>query len=96
MSRSVPSGTVHFSDEALARQRQSATGLASQAIEQVRALPFDTLAKGLSSNPATDATVATDTAITTCGTDKCYQGEPIPMSNYPAGTAIKPLVPAPK
>src|SRR5207248_6375055 len=82
-----------FTDEALARQRQSATGLASQAIEQVRALPFDTLAKGLSSNAATDATVATDSAITTCGTDKCYQGEPIPMSNYPAGTTIKPLVP---
>src|SRR5438067_11062830 len=67
-----------FTDEALARQRQSATGLASQAIEQVRALPFDTMAKGLSSNAATDATVTTDTATTTCGTDKSYQGEPLP------------------
>jgi type II secretory pathway pseudopilin PulG len=82
-----------FTDEALARQRQSATGLASQAIEQARALPFDTLAKGLSSNGTSDPTVATDTAITTCGTDKCYKGEPIPQSNYAAGTVIKPLVP---
>src|SRR5919204_5702606 len=70
-----------FTDEALARQRQSATGLASQAVEQARALPFDTLAKGLSSNAASDATVSTDTAITTCGTDKCYNGEPIPTAN---------------
>jgi prepilin-type N-terminal cleavage/methylation domain-containing protein len=82
-----------FTDEALARQRQSATGLASQAIEQARALPFDTLAKGLSSNPASDGTISTDPAITTCGTDKCYNGEPIPQSNYSAGTVIKPLVP---
>src|SRR5438105_2685914 len=80
-----------FTDEALARQRQSANGLASQAIEQARALPFAYVAAGLSSNAAWDPTVATDSAITTCGTDKCFQGEPIPMGNI---TEVrKPLVP---
>jgi prepilin-type N-terminal cleavage/methylation domain-containing protein len=79
-----------FSDAAFARQRQSANGIASQAIEQIRALPFDTVKKGLSSN---DGTVTADTAITTCGADKCYQGEPIPMSGYAGGTSITPLVP---
>jgi hypothetical protein len=37
-----------FQDIALARQRQSATGLANQAMEQARALPLDTLVRGLS------------------------------------------------
>ena len=37
-----------FQDVALARQRQSATGLANQAIEQARALPLDTVVRGLS------------------------------------------------
>jgi type II secretory pathway pseudopilin PulG len=81
--------TIAFSDVALARQRQSANGLASQVIEEVRALPFDTLKKGLSSN---DPTIATDTNITACGTDKCYKSEPIPMSGYASGTTIQPLV----
>src|ERR671931_420102 len=79
-----------FSDAAFARQRQSANGIASQAIEEARALPFDTVKKGLSSN---DATVTSDTAIATCGTDKCYQGEPIPLSGYAGGTNIPPFVP---
>src|SRR5919204_30466 len=76
-----------FSDAAFARQRQSANGIASQAIEEARALPFDAVKKGLSSN---DATVGSDTAITTCGTDKCYQGEPIPLSGYAAGERLRP------
>lgn len=37
-----------FQDIALARQRQSATGLANQAMEDARALPLDTLVRGLS------------------------------------------------
>jgi type II secretory pathway pseudopilin PulG len=31
----------------LSRERQSATGLANQTLEQIRALPFDTMARGL-------------------------------------------------
>src|SRR6266571_1995735 len=41
---------VGFSDIALARQRQSANGLADQTMEQVRGLPLDTLARGLSNS----------------------------------------------
>ncbi|MDP9342460.1 MAG: hypothetical protein M3Q23_10290 [Actinomycetota bacterium] len=81
--------TISYYDTALARQRQSATGLADQAIEQIRALPFDTVKKGLSSN---DPTVATDPDITLCGVNKCYGGERIPLTGYAAGTVIKPLV----
>src|SRR6266540_3648212 len=82
--------TLGFTDTALARQRQSASGLANQAIEQIRALPFDTLTKGLSSN---DPTIGADTSITTCGSARCYGGEQIPMSGYAAGTTLSPLVP---
>jgi len=39
---------VGFSDAAYSRQRQTASGLANQTIEQIRALPFDTLKQGLS------------------------------------------------
>src|SRR5207247_3371262 len=38
--------TIGFSDIALARQRQSASGRANQTMEQMRALPFDVLKKG--------------------------------------------------
>ena len=31
----------------ISRERQSATGLANQTMEQIRALPFDTMARGL-------------------------------------------------
>ena len=40
-------GTSAFTDAAVARSRQTATGLASQALEQVRALPYDTVSQGL-------------------------------------------------
>jgi prepilin-type N-terminal cleavage/methylation domain-containing protein len=79
-----------FTDAAFARQRQSANGIASRAIEEARALPFDTLKKGLSSN---DTTVTSDSALTACSTDKCFQGEPVPLSGYAAGTTISPFVP---
>jgi type II secretory pathway pseudopilin PulG len=82
--------TIAFSDIGFARQRQGATGLANQAIEQARALPFDTLKKGLSSN---DSTIASDPNITACGINKCFGGEQIPLSGYSAATVITPLVP---
>jgi prepilin-type N-terminal cleavage/methylation domain-containing protein len=68
--------TVVFSDIAMARQRQGATGLANQTMEQVRALPFDTLQAGLST---ADLAGASDPAIIGgCGATYCYAGERIP------------------
>src|SRR5438874_7220515 len=87
--------TIGFSDIALARQRQGANGLADQAMEQIRGLPFDTIKKGLATWD-----VGTDANIVTCGTVKCYNGitpnETIPTSGYPAPPSnpkITPLVP---
>jgi prepilin-type N-terminal cleavage/methylation domain-containing protein len=68
--------TVVYADVAMARQRQGATGLANRTMEQVRALPFDTLQAGLSTN---DLAGAADPAITSgCGAPYCYGGERIP------------------
>jgi prepilin-type N-terminal cleavage/methylation domain-containing protein len=83
--------TIGFSDIALARQRQSANGLANEAIEQVRALPFDTLKAGLANN---DVGADANITVNTCGipppTLYCYGGERIPTGNNPA---VVPLVP---
>jgi prepilin-type N-terminal cleavage/methylation domain-containing protein len=83
--------TIGFSDIALARQRQSANGLANETIEQVRALPFDTLKAGLAnSDIGADANIT----VNTCGipppTLYCYGGERIPTGNNPG---VVPLVP---
>jgi prepilin-type N-terminal cleavage/methylation domain-containing protein len=68
--------TVVYADAAMARQRQGATGLANRTMEQVRALPFDTLAAGLSTN---DLSGSPDPAITGgCGAAWCFGGEEIP------------------
>ena len=89
--------TIGFSDIALARQRQGANGLADQAMEQIRGLPFDTIKKGLATWD-----VGTDANIVACGTLKCYNfkgvipNENIPTSGYPAPPSnpkITPLVP---
>jgi competence protein ComGC len=70
------SATAVYSDVAMARQRQGATGLANRTMEQVRALPFNTLRAGLSTN---DLAGAPDPAITSgCGATYCYAGERIP------------------
>jgi type IV pilus modification protein PilV len=53
-----------FNDQAFARQRQSATGLANQTMEQIRALPFDTLSRGLGN---TDLATMSDPKITRTG-----------------------------
>src|SRR5207247_11198162 len=75
--------TIGFSDIALARQRQGANGLADQAMEQIRGLPFDTIKKGLATWD-----VGTDANIVTCGTLKGYKGltptETIPTGGHPA------------
>src|SRR4051812_30198349 len=76
---------------ALARQRQTANGLANQAMEQIRALPFDTVERGLGN---TDLAAMTDTRITRTGSSPSfvysYGGEQIPHGDNPNAT---PLVP---
>ncbi len=80
--------TIGFSDIALARQRQGASGLANQTMEQIRALPFDVLKKGLSN---ADLTGGGDPNITSgCGFTYCYGGEAIPRGANPN---VVPLVP---
>jgi hypothetical protein len=76
---------------ALARQRQTATGLADQAMEEIRALPFDTLKRGLDN---VDLAKTTDPNIVkNCGGVPgayCFGPE-----NIPHGTSanVVPLVP---
>src|SRR5439155_11816940 len=79
--------TIGFSDIALARQRQGASGLANQTIEQMRALPFDVVKKGLGN---TDLSSGSDPNITACGANYCYGGEQIPRGANPN---VVPLVP---
>lgn len=90
---------IGFSDIALARQRQGANGLANQTLEQVRALPFDTLKKGLSNADLTASTTTGNVSFDpniikngTCGapTVYCYKGEAIPRG---ANANVVPLVP---
>src|SRR5213594_753985 len=79
--------TAGFNSIGYSRQRQAASGLANQAMEQVRGLPFDTLKKGLN-NP--DLAAMTDTNITKVGTEYFYAGEQIPRGD---NASVTPLVP---
>lgn len=81
-------GTVAFTDAAISRSRQTATGLASQALEQVRALPYDTVALGLLTS---DVSAGTDPNITVSGGVYKYGGETIP--NHTSIATAEPLVP---
>src|SRR5213593_3698393 len=71
--------TAAMTPTALARERLAATGLADEVMEQVRALPFDTLKRGLDNSdlaPTTDSNI-----VKNCGGvsgDYCYAGERIP------------------
>lgn len=78
--------TIAFTDVALNRQRQGATALANQTMEQVRALPYDILKAGLDSTLA-----AADPSITFTGGKYFFGGEEVP-TNSTAGT-VKPLEP---
>jgi prepilin-type N-terminal cleavage/methylation domain-containing protein len=84
--------TIGFSDIALARQRQGANGLANQTMEQVRALPFDTLKAGLSNADLAGGGDANIVLNGACGapTVYCYNGETIPRGN---NAGVVPLVP---
>src|SRR3954468_5703829 len=63
---------------ASARRRQTGTGLANQAVEQVRGLRFTDLQQGLSQ---TDLSSNSDAAITKSGSVYNYGGEQVVMSN---------------
>lgn len=80
-------GTMAFADAALSRNRSAAASLANQALEQVRALPYNTVALGLATS---DISSGTDPAITSVGGVYRFDGERIPNGN---NAAIVPLVP---
>ena len=90
--------TIGFTDIGFARQRQGANGLADQTMEQVRGLPFTTLAQGLDNNDLANSVLPGpnfDPNIVQngpCGTPLvyCYKGEQIPRG---ANANVVPLVP---
>src|SRR5215831_2259712 len=84
-----------FQDIALARQRQSATGLANQVIEQARALPLDTVVRGLSNTDlASSGDPYIKKGVCAGATEYCLQvdglNEEIPRGDNPN---VVPLVP---
>src|SRR5438876_4009058 len=84
--------TSGLSATGYARERQMASQLANQAVEQTRALPFTALKNGLSTaDPGLSP--AADPNITTCGTAYCFGGEP--LATHPADPINDkaPLVP---
>jgi type II secretory pathway pseudopilin PulG len=80
-----------FQGIAVARRRQSANALANQAIEEIRALPFDTVTHGLGN---TDLSATTDTRITKSGSGSTgvytFGGEQIPHADNPTTTPVVP------
>lgn len=85
--------TVAFSDVALGRQRQTANHLANELLEEVRALPYETLKQGLA-----DADLTGDPNIITCTGVLYYRVcPPDPTAEkivHTAGLAnVSPLVP---
>ncbi|MGH2710127.1 MAG: type IV pilus modification PilV family protein [Actinomycetota bacterium] len=81
--------TVAFSDVSFGRQRQVGNQLANQLLEEVRALPYDTIKNGLSSTDLTG-----DSNIVNCSGTYRYvscTGEKIIHS--PGLTSVSPLVP---
>jgi hypothetical protein len=76
-----------FRGIAIARGRQAASGLANQTVEQVRALPYNTLSLGLSNS---DSTITGDTAISRSGAVWTYGGETIPHGDNPVTTPLNP------
>lgn len=77
---------------ALARERIAANGLADEAMEQLRALPFATVSKGLDDLDL--AAEPNDPAIVVTGSGYSYNGEAIPHgSNATPGYTQAPLVP---
>jgi len=76
----------------ISRERQSATGLANQTMEQVRALAYDTMTRGLDTTDLANTVGSSDTNVTTtgCGASYCMNGERVVNNNNPT---TDPLVP---
>jgi type II secretory pathway pseudopilin PulG len=64
----VRTATIAFSDVALGRQRQTANQLANQMLEEVRALPYETLKQGL-----LDSDLSGDPNIVLCSGEYYYR-----------------------
>jgi hypothetical protein len=83
-----------FRGIATARLRQTATGLANRSMEQIRALPFDTVKRGLDNTDLSTTAGTTDTNISVTGSGGSavysYGGEQIPRGDNSTTT---PLVP---
>ncbi|MEA3020024.1 MAG: hypothetical protein QOI47_1548, partial [Actinomycetota bacterium] len=80
-------GTMAFADAALSRNRTVATSLANEAIERVRALPYNTVAIGLGTS---DLAAGTDSAATLSAGAYRFGGERIPNGN---NATVSPIVP---
>jgi Tfp pilus assembly protein PilV len=84
-------GIVALVDVAHSRQRQGATGLANEALEQIRALPFASVALGMVTS---DLEAAPDPNISRSGTAApytyTYRGESIPHGSHAAGAPVFP------
>jgi Tfp pilus assembly protein PilV len=79
--------TSGLTSTAVSKERQAATGLANQTLEKVRALPFETLRRGLD---ATEVANSGDPNVTTCSGNPCFQGERIVTGT---NATVDPLVP---
>jgi hypothetical protein len=77
--------TVAFSDVAASRQRQAGSQLANRLLEEVRALPYESVQKGLA-----DSDLAGDPDITQCGGIYYY-----PAPSCPAPASAEELVHTP-
>ena len=77
---------------AFAKQRQTADQLLGKTMEQVRALPFSSVASGLSDN---DSTVSSDGNISVSGSTWTYAGsnETIPHASVAVSPAQAPFLP---
>lgn len=85
--------TAGLTGTAVARERQTANGIANQTLEKIRALPFETLRRGLDSADlaATAGTIDQQLSTSGCGAGAyCFQGERVVAST---NTAVDPLVP---
>jgi len=90
--------TTGLSATAHGRERQSATGLANQVLEQLRATPMATLEAGMGSN---DLATTTDSSISkaqgatcpTSGSGYTFASETIRCTTYTTDPVVTPLIP---
>ena len=79
---------VGFNGAATARQRQAATAIADQLVEQVRALPFSTVSQGMR-----DSDLSSDSNIVTCSGTYKYKSCSGETIVHASGASTPPLYP---